>query len=170
MKPSKVIYNKDTRAVSGAPASGKQNEAPLVAKMSSINDCCFSPNSKFYKQLATVDEGGRLIIWDQTKGTKIIEDPNVTNSPLNICTIDREGKLVACGGIDMKIHIFGINKQGNRREKVKSIERVKELTGHSGDITSACFLNNQFLVSGSNDSTILLWDLENPSRFIVKYI
>lgn len=77
--------------------------------------------------------------------------------------------MVACGGIDMKIHVFSINRQGNRREKVKSIERLRELTGHFGDITSVKFLNSQFLVSGSNDSQILLWDIENPTRFIVKY-
>jgi hypothetical protein len=137
--------------------------------MSSINHCHFNPSLKFSKQLATVDESGRLVIWDALKGTKIIEDPSVANSPLNTCTIDREGKLVACGGIDMKIHVFKINNQGNRREKVKSIERIRELSGHLGDITSVKFLNNQFVVSGSNDSQIFLWDLENSGRHLVKY-
>ena len=168
LKLCKTFLNKDTRQAPGAPASGKQETA--VVKSASVNSSCFNPCSKYVKQLATVDESGKLVIWDSLKGQKLIEEPSVANSPLNSVSIEREGKIVGCGGIDMKIHVFRINNQGlNKKEKVRSIEKVRELSGHMGDINAIRFLNQQFVVSASNDSQILLWDLENSGRFIVKY-
>lgn len=55
------------------------------------------------------------------------------------------------------------------KEKLTLIEKVKELTGHDGLITCCGFMSNQYLVSGSNDSSLMLWDLEKPGRFLVKY-
>lgn len=86
------------------------------------------------------------------------------------CSIEpREGKVVACGGIDTKLHIYSINPSGKKKEKLNLIEKVKELTGHYGLITCCGFLSSQFLVSGSNDSSLMLWDFEKPGRFLVKY-
>jgi len=117
-----------------------------------------------------VDESGRLCLWDAKKGEKVIEYPKVTNGLLNTCAIEaREGKTVACGGIDTKLHIFSINPSGKKKEKLNLIEKVKELTGHQGLVTCCGFLSHQYLVSGSNDSSLMLWDLEKPERFLVKY-
>lgn len=86
------------------------------------------------------------------------------------CSIEgKEGKLIACGGIDTKVQIFSINPSGKKKEKLTLIEKVKELTGHDGLITCCGFMSNQYLVSGSNDSSLMLWDLEKPGRFLVKY-
>jgi len=39
----------------------------------------------------------------------------VTNGLLMTCSIEgREGKLIACGGIDTKLHIFSINPSGKK--------------------------------------------------------
>ena len=86
------------------------------------------------------------------------------------CSIEgKEGKLIACGGIDTKVQIFSINPSGKKKEKLTLIEKVKELTGHDGLITCCGFMSNQYLVCGSNDSSLMLWDLEKPGRFLVKY-
>lgn len=44
-----------------------------------------------------------------------------------------------------------------------------DLAGHAGGITGISFLDSQYLVSSSDDSSIMLWDLERPDRYIVKY-
>ena len=89
-----------------------------------------------------MDEQGRLSIWDGKKGVKQVEDPNVTNGLLMTCSIEsKEGKLVACGGIDTKLHIFSINPSGKKKEKLTLIEKVKELTGHSGLVTCCGFMS-----------------------------
>ena len=98
------------------------------------------------------------------------EDPRVTNGLLIACAIEsRECKLIACGGIDTKLHIFSINPSGKKKEKLNPIEKVRELPGHYGLVTCCGFLSSQFLISGSNDSSLMLWDFERPGRFLVKY-
>ena len=82
---------------------------------------------------------------------------------------NREGRLLACGGIDTKLHIYSINPSGKKKEKLNLIEKVMEFTGHYGLITCCGFLSQNFLISGSNDSSIMLWDFEKPGRFLVKY-
>lgn len=76
---------------------------------------------------------------------------------------------MAVGGVDTKIHILGINPDSKKGEKVSFLKKQVELTGHSGGITGVCFLDPQYVASSSDDSTILLWDLERPDRYVVKY-
>ena len=86
---------------------------------------------------------GRLIFWDSKKGTKLFEDPRVTNGALIACDIEsKEGKLVACGGIDTKLHVFSINPSGKKKEKLNPIEKVKELAGHYGSVNCCGFLSS----------------------------
>ena len=89
-----------------------------------------------------MDEQGRLSIWDAKKGVKVVEEPRVTNGLLMTCSIEsREGKMVACGGIDTKLHIFSINPRGKKGERLTLIEKIKELTGHYGLITCCSFMS-----------------------------
>mmetsp|Transcript_17352 Transcript_17352/g.12404 ORF Transcript_17352/g.12404 Transcript_17352/m.12404 type:complete len:253 (-) Transcript_17352:11-769(-) len=82
---------------------------------------------------------------------------------------EREGKLLACGGIDTMLHIFQINPSGRKNQKLNLIEKAKVLSGHYGLVTCCGFLSQQFLISASYDSSLMLWDLEKSSRFLVKY-
>lgn len=89
-----------------------------------------------------MDESGRLAIWDAKLGKKYVEEPKATNGLLMTCAIEsKEGKLVACGGIDTKVHIFSINPSGKKKEKLNLIEKIKELSGHYGLITCCGFLS-----------------------------
>jgi hypothetical protein len=93
-------------------------------------------------QFAMVDDQGCLSLWDAKRAVKVVEEPKVTNGLLMTCSIEsREGKLVACGGIDTKLHIFSINPSGKKKEKLTLIEKVKELTGHYGLITCTSFMS-----------------------------
>ena len=65
--------------------------------------------------------------------------------------------------------MLGINPVVKKREKADPIKRHLELSGHSGTVTSTVFLNQGFITSASEDSTILLWDLSMSDRFLVKY-
>ncbi len=81
-------------------------------------------------------------MWDAKKGTQIVEEPKVTNGLLMTCAFEnREGKLLACGGIDTKLHIFSVNPSGKKKEKLNLIEKVMEFTGHYGLITCCGFLS-----------------------------
>ena len=118
---------------------GSKDEGTAVA----INCVTFNQNEKFIDQFATVDDQSCLCLWDAKKGVKVCEEPRVTNGLLMTCSIEsREGKLIACGGIDTKLHIFSINPSGKKKEKLTLIEKVKELTGHDGLITCCGFMSN----------------------------
>ena len=52
---------------------------------------------------------------------------------------------------------------------IKLLQKKTELTGHGTLVTCCQFLNNNYLISGSDDSDVLLWDLEKPGRYLVKY-
>jgi WD40 repeat protein len=65
--------------------------------------------------------------------------------------------------------VLGINPESKKGEKVSFMKKLVELTGHTGAVTGVCFLDPQFVVSSSDDSAIMLWDIERPDRYIVKY-
>ena len=52
---------------------------------------------------------------------------------------------------------------------IKLVQKKQELSGHGTLVTCCQYLNNNYLISGSDDSDILLWDLEKPARYLVKY-
>lgn len=137
MQPKKTLFNKDS---SGAPP--KKGAGPMEEPSVAVNCVQFNQNEKYGDQFATVDEQGRLSIWDAKKGVKQVEEPKVTNGLLMTCSFEsKEGKLIACGGIDTKLHIFSINPSGKKKEKLTLIEKVKELTGHYGLVTCCGFMS-----------------------------
>mmetsp|Transcript_35398 Transcript_35398/g.35059 ORF Transcript_35398/g.35059 Transcript_35398/m.35059 type:complete len:117 (+) Transcript_35398:228-578(+) len=77
--------------------------------------------------------------------------------------------MIAAGGVDTKIYVQSINPEVKRGEKSTYMKDVVDLAGHSGGITGISFLDPQYLVSSSDDSTIMLWDLERSDRYLVKY-
>ena len=46
---------------------------------------------------------------------------------------------------------------------------MKKHTGHQGAVNSIRFLDHFFMVSGSSDSLILLWDLNSQSKYLNSY-
>ena len=81
--------------------------------------------------------------------------------------------MVACGGIDGKVHVFKLNTSENNKKKldptIKLIQKKHEFNGHTSMVTCSGFLSPNFLITGSDDSTLLLWDFEKTGRYLVKY-
>lgn len=97
----------------------------------------------------------------------------MTKGTLQCCAINNEGKLISCGDLHGKIHVFQlttINKKMKKNDTtIKLVQKKQELSGHGTLVTCCQYLNNNYLISGSDDSDILLWDLEKPARYLVKY-
>ena len=89
------------------------------------------------------------------------------------CTIDTvEGKYVACGGIDGKIYVYQFNTENKRKVKDQTIKMIMprhEFQGHQSMVTCSGFMGTSHVISGSDDSDLLLWDFEKPGRYLVKY-
>ena len=76
---------------------------------------------------------------------------------------------MAVGGVDSKIYILGINPEAKRKEKTSQVKEICELISHTGPVQACRFLNSDFVISSSEDSTIMLWNINNPERYLVKY-
>jgi len=80
--------------------------------------------------------------------------------------------LVACGGIDGKVHVFKVNTEAAKKKvdhTIKVIQKQHEFNGHTSMVTCSGFLSSNYLITGSDDSTLLLWDFEKTGRYLLKY-
>lgn len=117
-----------------------------------------------------------MVLWDLKKKKHVKQQHESVHVLLTCCIEPQHSKLLACGGLEPRIFIYSINK-----DDFYKITRIRELLGHIGSITSCAFLDDHYFISGnfyqfylnhlfpaSNDSSILLWDLES-SKIVTKY-
>ena len=140
----------------------------------SVPQICFNMWEEFENQFCIVDEQGKVAVHEfsdkKKKKIKLCDEKYVSNAILECWVIEpRKGKLLAAGGVDTKIYVQSINPEVKRGEKSIFMKDKVDLAGHSGGISGICFLDTQYIVSSSDDSAIMLWDLERPDRYIVKY-
>ena len=66
----------------------------------------------------SVDDGATLKVWDSTNGNLVAEEPRFSNGSMQTCCIDPvDGRLVGCGGLDGKIHIYYLNDITKKEDK-----------------------------------------------------
>ena len=76
----------------------------------SVNCIKFNQTELRENFFVSVDDGATLKVWDSNKGTLIAEEPRFSNGSMQTCAVEpTEGRLVACGGLDGKVHIYAIN-------------------------------------------------------------
>lgn len=64
-----------------------------------------------------------------------------------------------------------MNKQTSKKrdDTIKVLQKQHEFNGHQSLVTCSGFLSSNYLITGSDDSTLLLWDFEKTGRYLVKY-
>lgn len=145
---------------------GKKGSRKEDFEHSGINNVCWAGFNDNQDQFAYVDESGSITLWDLKKRIQLSEK-GVSTSILTACALEQVNtRLLACGGLDTRICVFSIN----RKEELGKITKVKDLTDHTGMITCCSFLDENYLISGSNDSTILLWDISRTGRSIRQFM
>ena len=127
-------------------------------------------SKRYSTQLISVDDSGRLTHWDASTN-QIISLIEASKTWLISVDIEKiEGKKVASGTLDAKLLIFEINTQVKKKEKnVYKNKPIHELVGHTGAVQCCKFLNSNFIISGSTDSTVCIWDLESPQRYLSRH-
>ena len=120
-----------------------------------VNAVAFSPLGKI---LASGSKDKTVKMWSLKTGKEIYSFKSHTDDVLSV-TFSPDGKLLAssAGGNDKTIKILQLAEN-----------KVKTLTGHSdwfGGITSLAFSpDGKTLISGSQDKTIKLWNLETSQE------
>ena len=98
----------------------------------------------------TADDEGFVSLYDMAKGGKMIARKGTDLSLHTGCIERTQGQMLLAGGTSDLITLFEINKEErNRHENAEKISVFKEFSGHSGNVTSLCFMNSEFFISGS---------------------
>ncbi len=85
-----------------------------------------------------------MVLTDLKRKKKVVEEKVSSSLLLSRAIEERHSRLIAVGGLEPRITIFGINK---KEEPTKMVPK-KELTGHVGSITYCNFLDEVYLISG----------------------
>lgn len=99
---------------------------------------------------------GRLIIWNALTKHKINAIPLRNHWTLS-CAYSPSGNYVACGGLDNICSIYNVKQQSTQANQTKV---HRELTAHTGYLSSCAFLTDRHILTGSGDMTCVLWDVE----------
>jgi WD40 repeat protein len=116
----------------------------------------FSPDGK---TLAAGGFDGKLRLWEVGSGKKLLEveaqppaPPNTPPPPANVLAalaFSPDGKTVAAGGSEARIHLF----------QTSDGKLVRSLPGHTSTVTGLAFHpSGNLLASSSKDRTVRLWN------------
>jgi WD40 repeat protein len=101
------------------------------------------------RQLASLDQIGRLVIWDANSGLPDLID-FAGPGRFNDLTWSGHGNLLAAAGNDAAVHIWD----------ARTGTRIRRLAGHSQTVHAVVWSpNGQQLLSAGADGTYRLWDL-----------
>lgn len=92
-----------------------------------------------------------LSTWKVSSDAKIQhnKDIEITNPGVNCIHVRNDGKLLATGGWDSRIRIFG----------VKKLNPLAVMTSHTDSVQCLTFSQDNLLACGSKDKRISLWDI-----------
>jgi WD40 repeat protein len=121
---------------------------------SSVHAVAFRPpggQSQSVHRLASAGAEGKVRVWDPDHPS---DEPLVLGAedslPVRCVAFDTKGALLAAGGEDGLVHLWG----------VETGRELRSLHGHTGWIMGVAFQpNGNLLASASEDGTIRLWDL-----------
>ncbi|KAG7662791.1 uncharacterized protein J8A68_003714 [[Candida] subhashii] len=95
---------------------------------------------------------GKVVVWDlnNLKPTQVIENKPSGSLPSSIYSLaNNNSSLISAGGPNNTINIF---------DQRTSSPFIKKLIGHQ-DTIRCLLMSDRFILSGSSDTTIKLWDL-----------
>jgi WD40 repeat protein/uncharacterized caspase-like protein len=108
----------------------------------------FSPDSRL---LASASNGGEIKLWDPNTGREVFSRA-YPEERFHTLAFSRDGKWLAAGGTAQTIRLINLSTKDSR-----------DLTGHTGEITSVVFASDSTILSGSTDKTIRVWNVTSAS-------
>ncbi|MDX1953868.1 MAG: serine/threonine-protein kinase [Verrucomicrobiota bacterium] len=122
-----------------------------LANAGTVMAMSFSPDEN---HLAAVSRDGRLIIWEVTSGTLLMERFSHNSTVIWTVAYSPDGKKIATGGSDQTIRIWD----------ALTLEELHLLRGHGSEVWTVLWSpeRNQIFSAGK-DKTIRVWNVDPPS-------
>ncbi|XP_055620988.1 autophagy-related protein 16-1 [Toxorhynchites rutilus septentrionalis] len=116
--------------------------------------------SPIERVVATGGADRKVKMWDVSKGVCEPRGSLVgSNQGINSVEFDTTGSFLLAASNDFASRVWTVCDQRLRHT----------LTGHSGKVLAAKFLGSAFVVTGSHDRTLKIWDLKNRSCTETKF-
>ena len=129
-------------------------------------------NKKFPIDMQWLPDGKQehVVVSDSLGDLNLVDAKNkVVRSKLRLdktwlysidCSSDRES-LLAVGSLAGKIHLVNCRLEQNKR-----LVESQGLTGHRGAVKTVKYLSNEYLISGSSDSLIGVWNMNQTHKYM----
>ncbi|KAL3318712.1 guanine nucleotide binding protein (G protein), beta 5 [Cichlidogyrus casuarinus] len=107
------------------------------------------------RHIVSSSQDGKLLVWDGFTSSKEFAISNPTTWVMT-CNFSPSGSIVACGGLDNKCTLYPILQDEDPLPKKKLVAT------HTSYVSCCQFnLSDYQLITGSGDSTCVLWDVES---------
>ncbi|KAJ3439461.1 guanine nucleotide-binding protein beta g protein beta [Anaeramoeba flamelloides] len=108
--------------------------------------------------IVSASQDGKVIVWDAQAQCKIHAIRLRSNWVMD-CAFSPSMSLVACGGLDNLCTIYDLSQ-----EEEGKVNIYRELSSHTGYVSTCRFLDDQQIVTSSGDMSCILWDIESGSK------
>ena len=116
----------------------------LLGHAGYVTTVSFSLDSRF---LATGSRSGEVKIWD-VYDMQIVANLRPSGSGINSLAFNPNGKSIAVVGMNVDVELWDL-----------ASKQVHYLKGHTKEVTSAIYKNENTLISAGRDQTIKVWDI-----------
>ena len=99
--------------------------------------------------LISASQDGKLLLWNAVSTNKLKAISLRSTYVMAVAMEQSKGKLVACGGLDNLCTVYN----------VANPENAIEMASHDGFVSSCRFMGESQMLTGSGDSTVILWDI-----------
>mmetsp|Transcript_16012 Transcript_16012/g.19629 ORF Transcript_16012/g.19629 Transcript_16012/m.19629 type:complete len:366 (+) Transcript_16012:28-1125(+) len=104
--------------------------------------------------IVSASQDGKLLVWDVHTSNKTLAIP-LKSAWVMTCCFSPSNNLVSSGGLDNVASIYDVKDAVGWEVR----QPVAELQSHEGYISSIEFIDDNKILTGSGDSTCILWDL-----------
>jgi len=130
----------------------------LKGHINKVTCCHFSGDSR-HAVSGSLD--GKLIVWDCWTGNKIQVIP-LRSAWVMTAAFAPTGNMVACGGMDNQLTLYDLNN----RDTNGVAKLIREISGYEGFLSSARFLDDESIVTGSGDMKVMQFQIETGQKVV----
>ena len=133
----------------------------LVGHIGSVTAAAFSPDGRFVISGSGDDT---LKMWDTETGAELRTLAGHTN-PVLAASFSPDGRFIVSGSSDDTLKLWPVLREVEVERDAEISAELRTLAGHAGGVNAATLSpDGRFIVSGSEDGTLKLWDAETGAE------